>query len=677
MAEPQACATRERRRRRRRAGGRNRRRQDRLSRRLGQGSVLMVGNLKVGKSTMFGLLAGRKQYSVVHPDTETELACASVDAGEYSRLIDAPGVNSLFDRSEDAYLLRDLLARRYARAILMVLDAKNLRRGLSLLLQVATYGVPMVVALNMVDEASQRGLRIDVDALSKLLGVPVVATVAPEGRGLGQLRRALALARPLTLKPILPEAIETGLVDMERILEGQPLAARGLSLSLLADLPCAVSEVDQHLNGRDLGLLRERTQAVRESLPSAADLLLTEAALTQAEGLAEGLVKRQPPSQSGLVDKLTVWTRRPLTGLPIAVLVLSLVYLFVGTLGAGYLVDLLEGRVFGDWLLPWVEQLVAHIPWAWLRELLTGQFGLISVGVVLSVGIVAPVLATFFFAFALLEESGYLPRLSVLFDRAMRRIGLNGKGVLPMIMGLSCVTMAVLTTRVLETRKQRFIATLLLMLAMPCAPLLGVIMVVLARLEPVATPILWLAILLQFLVVGVLANRILPGRRPDFIMELPPIRIPGLRSIFSKTGHRLWWFLREAIPYFIIGTFVLYLFDQFGWLDGFRDAMRPVLERWLDLPTESSDVFLMTMIRREAGAALLAQQAASGLYDGVQILVTLLVMTLMVPCINSVLVTYKERGVGPATGIMIFVVVYSLGVGTLFNWLLRASGVAI
>jgi ferrous iron transport protein B len=318
---------------------------------------------------------------------------------------------------------------------------------------------------------------------------------------------------------------------------------------------------------------------------------------------------------------------------------------------------------------------VDPIPWQWLRDLLIGPFGLLTVGLVLSLAIVLPVLATFFFAFALMEDSGYLPRLSLLTDRLLRKIGLNGKGVLPLVMGFSCVTMAVLSTRVLDSRKQRIIATLLLVLTVPCAPLLSVMLVLLARLSIWATVVFFGLLLLQFFLVGALANLLIPGRRADFVLELPPMRAPRLKGTLIKTGHQIAWFLKEAIPYFLLGTFILFLLDELGALDALRAGLQPVSVNLLGLPQESADVFFMTLVRREAGAALLAQQTASGMYDGVQVLVTLMVMTMLVPCINSVLVMYKERGFIASTAILITAFVYSLLAGGLMHFAFRWLGV--
>jgi ferrous iron transport protein B len=590
---------------------RRRRRRGRIG--LGPETILLVGNLKVGKSTIFSNLVGQRRRRIPHPDSGMELDAGWLSAGPYRHLLDTPGFYSLQDRSEDAHLVRDLLAGGQAGAVLLVLDAKNLARGLKLLLELSEYEIPLTVALNMCDEARQRGVEVDVSRLSEILGVDVVPTVATEGRGLGQLRRVLAAAR-------LPK------VRLE---------------------PSETADEIQKL----------------------------ESARIQSEQLTSRVMSSRPVVRATWKERLAELSRKPASGIPIAVLVLFLTYLFVGWFGAGILVDLLEGKLFGEVLIPWLEKLIEQIPWQWVRELLIGPFGLLTVGLVLSLAIVLPVLATFFFAFALMEDSGYLPRLSLLTDRVLRKLGLNGKGVLPLVMGFSCVTMAVLSTRVLDSRKQRIIATLLLVLTVPCAPLLSVMMVLLARLSIWATVMFFGLLLIQFFVVGALANLLIPGKRPDFVLELPPMRAPRLKGTLIKTGHQIAWFLKEAIPYFLLGTFALFLLDQLGALDALREGLQPVSVKLLGLREESADVFFMTVVRREAGAALLAQQAAAGMYDGLQVVVTLMVMTLMLPCINSVLVMYKERGLMVASAIMLTVIAYSLVVGGLMNFGFRWLGV--
>ncbi|MBW1870907.1 MAG: ferrous iron transport protein B, partial [Deltaproteobacteria bacterium] len=585
----------------------------------------------------------------------------------FSKIIDTPGFYSLQERSEDALVVRDLLSRKLVGGVLLVLDAKNLRRGLSLAFELAEFQVPLIIALNMHDEARQRGVEINIKRLSELLGVPIIPTVATEGRGLNQLKKALRDARAPKIRLEYPDVLRHLVEEIEVLLAGRNMPIGGIAYLLSMDLTSindlVENDPESSLENNIDRLLAEFDS--KEHLP--ADIALTEAARIQSEELVNQVVLKRSSSQARWSKRLSTWTRKRETGIPFAFLVLLVMYFFVGWFGAGILVDLLEGKLFGEVIISVMEGWVSHIPWQWLREMLTGQFGLLTVGLTLSLAIVLPVIATFFFAFAILEDSGYLPRLSLLMDRSLRKIGLNGKGVLPLIMGFSCITMAILATRVLDTRKQRIIATLLLILGIPCAPLLSVMMVLLARLSIWATVVLFGVLLVQFLIVGLIANLLVPGKRPDFILELPPLRIPRLKNILLKTGQRNIWFLKEAIPYFLAGTFILFLLDQAHALQSLRDAVRPVLENIMGLPQQSADVFLMTMIRREAGAALLAQQTAGGLYDGVQVVVTLLVMTLVIPCINSILVMFKERGFWPSIAILCFVIPYSLALGALLN----------
>ena len=556
---------------------------------------------------------GQTRQRVPVPGSGVELEAGRLYTGPFRQILDAPGFYSLHDRSEDAQVVQKLLTGGQVGAVLLVLDAKNLTRGLTLFLELSEFDVPLTLALNMCDEARQRGVEVNVPGLSKILGVDVVPTVATEGRGLGQLKRVLAGAR--------------------------------------------------------------RPQVRLEPGEAQDDIQKLEAARGQAEQLTTRVIRSRPADRATWRERLAELSRKPASGIPIAVFVLFVTYLFVGWFGAGILVDLLEGKLFGQVLIPWLQDVIGQIPWQWVRELLIGPFGLLTVGLVLSLAIVLPVLATFFFAFALMEDSGYLPRLSLLTDRVLRKLGLNGKGLLPLVMGFSCVTMAVLSTRVLDSRKQRIIATLLLILTVPCAPLLSVMMVLLARLSVWATIIFFGLLLVQLFVVGALANLLIPGKRPDFVLELPPMRVPRLKATLTKTGHQIVWFLKEAIPYFLIGTFALFLLDQLGALDALRSALQPVSVNLWGLPEESADVFFMTVVRREAGAALLVQQFSTGMYDGVQVVVTLMVMTLMIPCINSVLVMYKERGFVVSTALLLIVIAYSLLVGGLLHFVFRWLGV--
>jgi ferrous iron transport protein B len=358
-------------------------------------------------------------------------------------------------------------------------------------------------------------------------------------------------------------------------------------------------------------------------------------------------------------------------GVPILLGVLYAAWLFVGKFGAGTLVDLVETSIFEAFINPWATRLVNLVlPWQFLRDLLVGPYGVITMALTYAIAIVLPVVITFFTLFGMLEDSGYLPRLAVMLHRIFRRMGLNGKAVLPMVLGLGCDTMATLTTRVLETKKERVIVTILLALGIPCSAQLGVIMAMLARLGGTATAI-WLSVtVLTIFIVGFLASKIIPGETGDFIVDLPPMRVPRLSNILIKVLARTEWYLKEAVPLFIAGTLLLYALDITHLLTVLQNALAPLVVGALGLPAEAANAFVIGFLRRDYGAAGLFAMQRGGALDPHQTIVALTVITLFVPCVANFLVMVRERGKRAAVAIAAFITVYAFGIGALLNWIL-------
>jgi len=352
-------------------------------------------------------------------------------------------------------------------------------------------------------------------------------------------------------------------------------------------------------------------------------------------------------------------------------------YLAVGVFGAQTLVGLVEGGLFEQFINPGAAALVNRaVPWAVARDFLVGEYGLITMGMTYAIAIVLPVVATFFFVFGFLEDSGYIPRLAIFSDRIFRSMGLNGKAVLPMVLGLGCDTMATMTTRILGTPKERLIAVLLLALGVPCSAQLATILGILGGVSFSALVTLFAVVLMQMFLVGFLAARALPGERSEFIMELPPLRLPQLRNIVRKTLLRVRWYLGEAVPLFLIGTGLLFALSRLGALTKLTAATEPVVVSLLGLPRDASAVFIMGFLRRDYGAAGLFQMSKAGELDGVQAVVALTVMTLFVPCVANFLMMVKEQGLKAALGILGAVTVIALGTGAVLNVVLRGLDVA-
>jgi ferrous iron transport protein B len=261
----------------------------------------------------------------------------------------------------------------------------------------------------------------------------------------------------------------------------------------------------------------------------------------------------------------------------------------------------------------------------------------------------------------------------VLADRLLRRVGLNGQGLIPLILGFSCVAAAVITTRMLPTRKERIILTLLVV-GLPCAPLLAVMVVILGKMPWTASAVVFGVIFARLLAAGYVSSKVLGGPRPDFILEIPPMRIPRVGVLMAKTWRRTWDFVREAVPVFLAASFAMFLFARAGGLAAMEEAAQPLVRDLLGLPDQAVQVFIKTAIRREAGATelnLLRDQ-----FDHLQLVVTLLVMTLLLPCVNTAIVIVKERGLKAASVVLVTVILSAFLIGAAVNGVCHALGVA-
>jgi ferrous iron transport protein B len=365
----------------------------------------------------------------------------------------------------------------------------------------------------------------------------------------------------------------------------------------------------------------------------------------------------------------------PLWGIPILLLVLVGLYLFVGKFGAGVLVDFMESTVFDEWLIPFISPLINLLPIPFVVDLLIGDYGLITMALSYGIAIVMPIVLTFFIAFGILEDSGYLPRLAVMLDRPFKAMGLNGKAVLPMVLGLGCDTMATLTTRILETRKERIMVTLLLALGVPCSAQLGVLLGMMAMLSPIAITVWGTVVIITMFVVGYLAAQLIPGKRSDFILELPPIRIPQLSNIVIKTVARLEWYLKEVLPLFLLGTLILFALDKTGMLNLLEQLASPLVVSGLGLPAQTTGAFIIGFLRRDYGAAGLFHLARDGVLNATQLVISLVVVTLFVPCIANVMVIVKEHGWKTALWVVAFIFPFAFGVGVLLNYAFRVFGI--
>lgn len=638
--------------------------------------VALVGAPNVGKSALFNRLTGRYVTVSNYPGTSVEITRGvGVIGGATAEVVDTPGMYSLLPATEEERIARRVVLEGGADVLVHVADAKNLPRMLSLTLQLAEAGKPLVLALNMSDEAERAGLEIDAARLAGRLGVEVVPIVAIAGGGIEQLGGAIARAAtgPVPLPPVYGNGVGTALRSLRGLLTGayaiDRAALAGLLLQGDADAAALVGSSEPDRGQAALA----SAAALAAGFGAPVSYRVAVERQRAAEELLDGVIVARRPRAAGWSDRLGRALARPFPGIPVLLGVIYLgLYEFVGQLGGGTVVNWLEGTVFERHVNPFLEALFAAVPWSAVRSLFVGDYGLLTLGVRYAVAIILPIVGAFFLFFSVLEDSGYFPRLALLVDRVFKRLGLSGRAVIPIVLGFACDTMATMVTRTLETRRERVLATLLLALAIPCSAQLGVILALLAG-QPLAFGVWIGAVTGTFLLVGALGARVLPGEPVMFHMEIPPLRRPRLGNVLTKTYTRMHWYFLEVLPLFLVASVLLWAGQLTGLFQLAVRALSPVVAA-LGLPADTARIFLFGFFRRDYGAAGLFDLSHRGLLDPVQLAVAGVTLTLFVPCIAQFLMMVKERGTRTALGMLAFITPFAFGAGWLLNAVLRAVG---
>ena len=354
-----------------------------------------------------------------------------------------------------------------------------------------------------------------------------------------------------------------------------------------------------------------------------------------------GHVVRAETRGASLKAKLSVWMMRPLTGIPMLAVLLFVMYEVLGVLIAGKVVGFTEGFMNSYWV-PLVRGVLAHLaaPGSTVYTFLAGEFGVLTMTPTYLIGVILPLVTGFYLLLSLLEDSGYLPRIAALADRALTSLGLNGRAVIPLILGLGCVTMGTLTTRILGSKRERFIATALMAIAVPCSAQIAVIAALMTRVAWYDSLAYFAILIAIFVSVGTVLARITPGESTALLIDLPTLRLPRPGNVVRKSGLKVWNFMGEVAGFFLVGALLISTLQVTGALDWIQVVARPLTVGWLGLPPQAATAFVMGFVRRDFGAAGFFTMH---LTDS-QLLVAMVTITLFVPCIASVMVILKERG---------------------------------
>ena len=641
--------------------------------------ILLIGLPNVGKSTLFDRLITNKVRIGSYPGSSVEVRRGDLKVDwDDVEIIDTPGICNLFFNEDNERVARNILIDEKPDLVVQVCDAKNLNRSLALTALLAEFAIPLVLAVNMVDEAAQKGIKVKRHKLEELLGVTVVETIASEGVGvpalISSLNRGQIPSFPTKLSATLVAAVKdlTGLCGLATCEEREKTALAIFSLagdhatSLWAQQKIGISG-----NETAGTIIKNTTQTFHRHL----GLVFSRANDLWAEALYTESVYLTPVLSTPLLNRLGDMALTPIAGSVILVALVAMLYFIVGKFAAGIVVDFLLNDFFGAIVAPHLKNAVAFIPSAFVRDIIVGEYGLYTMALVPVLGLLLPILTVFFFTFGFIEDSGYIPRLSILLDRTFRKIGLNGKAVLPMVLGFSCVTMATISTRVLENKRERFIAIFLLSLGIPCSAKLSIILAILAQVSFAGFLVVFGVIFSLTVVTGIVLNKMMPVETSNFIMEIPPIRIPSLKNVLSKTSYRSLLFLQEAVPLFLISALGLFFADKIGLLKIIETLAAPVISGFLGLPPQFAESLIMGFIRGEAGVAVLKKMVDSGVMNHAQLVVAMVVTILFIPCVTNFMLIIKEQGSQKALAIIVSVTTCAIMTGGILNHFFRWANI--
>ncbi len=643
-----------------------------------QPKVVLVGNPNVGKSVLFNVLTGAYTTVSNYPGTSVEVSRGRCEISGISyEILDTPGMYSIMPITEEERVARQILLDEKPHAVVHVIDARNIERMLPMTLQLVEAGLPVILVVNILDEAERLGMQLDLARLQHNLGVPVIGAVMKRRRGLSELQKAIADYSMVPHKPFAySNDLERDIARLVKQIHGEyRLSKRATSLLLLQKDDEVEERVAQREEAKDFDILLGTVREISYERRADLHLQISLERKQVCKQMLDGVVTQSTPTGIPFAERLSRWTMNPITGVPILLLVVYFgLYEFVGGFGAGTLVDFLEGSLFEEHINPAVIGFVQQYVTAdWLFELIAGEYGLWTLGIRYAVALVLPIVGTFFLIFSLLEDTGYFPRLALLVDRLFKKIGLSGRAVIPIVLGFGCDTMATMVTRTLETTRERIISTILLALAIPCSAQLGVILGLLSEV-PGALSVWLVFMILVFLLVGYLAAKIMPGEHPVFYMELPPLRMPQFRNVAVKTLTRMQSYFMEILPLFLIASFILWALKMLEVLEGLIGVLAPIV-RSIGLPDQATSAFIFGFFRRDFGAAGLYDLQSNGLLNATQLTVAAVTLTLFVPCVAQFLMMKKERGMKVSVAIFLFVSVAAFACGWVLNKFLLTTGI--
>jgi len=624
----------------------------------------LAGNANVGKSVIFNYLTGLHQHVGNWPGKTVERAEGTLRFKDYTiDIVDLPGIYSLSTYSLEEIVSRQYIAVERPDLVINVVDASVLERNLFFTLQLVELETPMILALNQVDIAKKKGIEIDVEKLEKLLGVPVIPTVAIKGIGIFQLlERAVEIIEKgqVTRREVrYGEEVEERIARLTEMIRGVQLGypQRYVAVKLLEGDEEIAREVAK-LGSRAADAAKELADEIENLHGHSCSTVITSERYEVAGCLAREAQRLVPPVKPTIEEKLHDITTHKVAGYLIMVLSLLLVFFFIFTFG-DFTSRLLSNLLYG------LEPLSAGLFGTGIVGKLV--WGGIAEGLIAGVTVALPYIIPFYIVLYFLEDSGYLSRVAFLMDNVMHKIGLHGKAFIPMMLGYGCNVPACLGCRVMETQRERLLAAFVTTLV-PCAARTIIILGLVGQFVGIQWALMiYVFDLIVIFALGRLAFRVLPGEPTALIMEMGDYRAPQLKTVLKETGFRVVEFVKIAFPLIVVGSLVIKVAEVAGLLSPIAELLSPITVAWLGLPVITGITLIFGVVRKELSlimlATLLGTTNFAQVLTPVQMIVFTLVAMFYIPCIATISALVKEFGWKKALFVTLFEIAFAIILG--------------
>ncbi|MEM0096529.1 MAG: ferrous iron transport protein B [Candidatus Bathyarchaeia archaeon] len=631
--------------------------------------VALAGNANVGKSVIFNQLTGLNQVVGNWPGKTVERAEGTLHFRGYTiRVIDLPGTYSLSAFSIEEIVSREYIAVEKPDVIINVVDASALERNLYLTLQLLELEAPVVMALNQVDFAAKKGIRINVEKLSKMLGIPVVPTVAITGSGINELLMTVVAVANGEIK-LNPLKVRFGAEVEEKVQKIQKLVeeripqmcavypARWIAIKILEWDEDIVSKLKNYEDGaKVLAYAKEKASELEKMHGEPSPVILASERYSIASKIAKEVTTLETPPRVGWEQKLDTITTHKILGYPILIGVVLAMFSLI-FIGGSFLSSFLESLLGNT--LSQIEVVLAFLPHEAVKIVADGVFG----GIMAGITIALPYIVPFYIILALLEDSGYLPRAAFLMDNLMHRVGLHGKAFIPLVLGYGCSVPACIGCRIMETERERLIATFVVTLV-PCAARTVVILGLVGKYVGLhAALALYIFDLALVFILGRIAFKALPGEPVGLIMEMPPYKKPSLKIVLTKTWSRTKDFVYIAFPIIVAGSLAITALDVTGFIGYVTTGAKPLISGWLGLPEAAGVPLIFGVLRKELALILFSELIPLETLSTVQMIVFAIVTMLYIPCVATIAALLRELGWKKTMAITVVDVCVALLVG--------------